>query len=39
MTPFVILGPTLDPKIEVTIWPHTFIELGSVSIVCGLRVS
>ncbi|KAI0226761.1 hypothetical protein LSAT2_022800 [Lamellibrachia satsuma] len=30
MTPFLILGATLDPKIKATIWAHQYIDLGSL---------
>ena len=31
MTPFLILGATLDPKIKAIIWAHQFIDLGSLT--------
>ena len=31
MTPFLLLGATLDPKIKAMIWAHQYIELGSLA--------
>ena len=31
MTPFLVLGATLDPKIKAMIWAHQFIDLGSLT--------
>ena len=31
MTPFLLLGMTLDTKIKAMIWAHQYIELGSLA--------